>query len=54
MGIKENELADQQAKFATISTVKTIMPGPTYDDFKSQTKEITNNKWLSIWVLTEN
>jgi len=48
-GIKENELADQHAKMATINATIKLIPGPTYVDLKKQFKEITNNNWRSMW-----
>jgi hypothetical protein len=48
-GIPGNELADQQAKIATLNEEVPILPTPTYDDIKTLISQMSNDKWLRIW-----
>jgi len=43
-GIKGNELAEKQAKFATTNPEFNIIPGPSYNDLKRYINDITNTK----------
>ncbi|KAL4097757.1 hypothetical protein QTP88_022479 [Uroleucon formosanum] len=43
------ELADQQAKIATLNEEVPIFPTLTYDDIKTLIDQMSNNKWLRIW-----
>ncbi|KAL4085461.1 hypothetical protein QTP88_027319 [Uroleucon formosanum] len=48
-GIPGNELADQQAKIATLNEEVPIFPTLTYDDIKTLINQMSNDKWLRIW-----